>query len=98
MVRITEHILESKKEDFDPAYLEDRYRTVLVENLREKQAGMRRSAAPPSAQNVIDLMDALKRSLATEPPVPRSTSRRSAAAAVQPPPAKRSPRRSRAAD
>jgi DNA end-binding protein Ku len=98
MVRITEHILESKKEDFDPAYLEDRYRTVLVENLREKQAEMRRSAAPPSAQNVIDLMDALKRSLATEPPVPRSTSRRSAAAAVQPPPAKRSPRRSRAAD
>jgi non-homologous end joining protein Ku len=30
MLRITEHILETKKGDFDPAYLEDRYRTVLV--------------------------------------------------------------------
>src|SRR6185312_11943538 len=29
MLKITEHILETKTEDFDPAYLEDRYRTVL---------------------------------------------------------------------
>jgi DNA end-binding protein Ku len=32
MVRITEHILETKQEDFDTAYLEDRYRTVLAES------------------------------------------------------------------
>jgi DNA end-binding protein Ku len=70
MVRITEHILETKREDFDPAWLEDRYRTVLVEKLREKQAQMpTRSLAPsPSPQNVINLMDALKRSLAAEQP------------------------------
>jgi Ku protein len=70
MVRITEHILETKREDFDPAWLEDRYRTVLVEKLREKQAQMpKRSLAPsPSPQNVINLMDALKRSLAAEQP------------------------------
>src|SRR4029453_4693080 len=68
MVRITEHILETKQEDFDPAWLEDRYRTVLVEKLREKQAQVpARSAAPvPSQQNVINLMDALKASLAVE--------------------------------
>jgi len=70
MLRITEHILESKLEDFDPAYLEDRYRTVLVEKLREKQGQVpMRSAAPaPSPQNVVNLMDALKRSLAAERP------------------------------
>lgn len=69
MIRITEHILETKTEDFDPAYLEDRYRTVLVEKLREKQAKMpARSAARPSAKNVINLMDALRRSLAVEKP------------------------------
>src|SRR4051812_43057371 len=70
MLRITEHILETKTEDFDPAYLEDRYRTVLVEKLREKQAqNPARSLAPaPSAQNVINLMEALKRSLAAARP------------------------------
>jgi non-homologous end joining protein Ku len=86
MVRITEHILETKREDFDPAYLEDRYRTVLVEKLREKQAQMtRRSVASvPSQQNVINLMDALRRSIEAEqparanvkkPPAPSRTAR-----------------------
>ena len=50
MLRITEHILETKTEDFDPAYLEDRYRTVLVEKLRAKQAQnpARSTASAPS--------------------------------------------------
>jgi len=77
MIRITEHILETKKEDFDTAYLEDRYRTVLVEKLREKQASKlpaRNFPSTPSAQNVINLMDALRRSLGAEQPTPRSKS------------------------
>jgi non-homologous end joining protein Ku len=74
MLRITEHILETKKEDFDPAFLEDRYRTVLVEKLREKQARMpaRPVASVPSQENVINLLDALKRSLAAEQPARRT--------------------------
>jgi DNA end-binding protein Ku len=70
MVRITEHILETKQEDFDTAYLEDRYRTLLVEKLREKQAQMpmRSVASVPSQQNVINLMDALRRSMEAEQP------------------------------
>ena len=99
MVRITEHILETKQEDFDPAYLEDRYRTVLVEKLREKQAQMpgRSLASVPSQQNVINLMDALKRSLAAEQPPARTNVAkpmlRRSAAASKPASSKRSPAR-----
>ena len=69
MLQLAEHILETKTEDFDAAYLEDRYRTVLVEKLREKHAKMPMKVATsaPSRQNVVSLMDALKRSLAVEP-------------------------------
>jgi Ku protein len=68
ILRIAEHILVTKTENFDPAYLEDRYRTVLVSKLRERQAALPRkiSAPAPSRQNVINLMDALKRSLSAE--------------------------------
>jgi non-homologous end joining protein Ku len=88
MLRITEHILETKTEDFDPAFLEDRYRTVLVEKLREKQrhTPARAVASIPSPQNVINLLDALKRSLVAEQPskrrsISKPTSRRTAVAA-----------------
>jgi non-homologous end joining protein Ku len=68
MLRIAEHILQTKTADFDPAFLEDRYRTVLVEMLRSRQAELptTTSAPPPSPENVINLMDALKRSLAAD--------------------------------
>jgi len=95
MLRITEHILETKTEDFDPAYLEDRYRTVLVEKLREKQAqNPAKSLAPAqSAQNVINLMDALKRSLAAARPTQKIAKPGGPIAKPTPHIAKPSPRR-----
>jgi non-homologous end joining protein Ku len=74
MLRVAEHILETKTADFDPAFLEDRYRTVLVSMLREKHAELPKKIATsaPSRQNVINLMDALKRSLAAERPQSRT--------------------------
>jgi len=69
MLRIAEHILETKRADFDPALLEDRYRTVLVEMLRGKQAEMPQmigAAASSRGENIVNLMDALKRSLTAE--------------------------------
>jgi hypothetical protein len=45
MLKITEHILETKKEDFDP--LEARYRMILIEKLRDKQARCRPGAWRP---------------------------------------------------
>jgi non-homologous end joining protein Ku len=46
MLQIAEHILDTKLADFDPAYLEDRYRTVLAEKLREKKAQPRDRRRP----------------------------------------------------
>ena len=95
MLRVAEHIVETKISDFDPAFLEDRYRTVLISKLKEKRSELPKKALPaaPSAQNVISLMDVLKRSLAAEQPVgrtsPSKTAPRRAAA-----PSRGSPKRS----
>jgi non-homologous end joining protein Ku len=74
MIRVAEHIVETKMSDFDPAFLEDRYRTVLISKLKEKRAELPNKAVPatPSAQNVISLMDKLKKSLAAEQPMART--------------------------
>jgi DNA end-binding protein Ku len=77
MLRTAEHIIETKTSDFDPTFLEDRYRSVLIEKLKNKQADVPRKhvATQPSAENVISLMDVLKRSLAAELPRPRAASK-----------------------
>jgi DNA end-binding protein Ku len=71
MVKLAQHIIETKFTAFDPAMLEDHYRNALVRILRKKQAKMPAPPAPvvPSRENVINLMDALRRSIAGEPPI-----------------------------
>jgi DNA end-binding protein Ku len=68
MLQLAEHILESKAGDFDPTTFVDHYEEAVVEMLKRKQAGApvskRKEAAPPS--NVVNLMDALRRSIAVE--------------------------------
>jgi DNA end-binding protein Ku len=91
MMQIAQHIIQAKTTDFDLAFLEDRYLTVLIEKLEKKHAEMPRSdgMAKPSAQSVIRLMEVLKRSLAAEwptrPPAGRVTARRGMAARSKPP-------------
>lgn len=65
MLKLAEHILEAKKGDFDPSAFLDRYEGAVAEMLRRKHAGLpAKSAAPaPSPSNVIDLRDALRRSV-----------------------------------
>ena len=66
MLKLAEHILETKKADFDPAEFEDHYEVALVEMLREKQAGFKPpkgKSQEPSSTNVVNLMDALRNSL-----------------------------------
>lgn len=67
MLNLAVHILESKKAHFKPEEFEDRYEDALVALIKAKQAGKpapKVSEAKPS--NVINLMDALRRSVKAE--------------------------------
>ena len=68
MLELAEHILQSKAADFDPAQFADHYEEAVIEMLKKKQAGMpvSREHAAPRPQNVVNLMDALRRSIAQE--------------------------------
>jgi DNA end-binding protein Ku len=68
MLKLAEHILDSKAGDFDPTAFVDRYENALVELLKTKQAGLpqRETPATPSAPRVVNLMDALRRSIEGE--------------------------------
>lgn len=79
MMKLAQHIIRTKSDEFDPAMLEDHYRKALVRILRKKQAKRPAQHAPavkPSRENVVSLMDALRRSIAAERP-PKSASLRS---------------------
>ena len=84
MMKLAQHIIRTKSAEFDPSMLEDHYRNALVRILRKKEAKRpAHHAAPvkPSPENVVNLMDALRRSLAAEHPAkaaPRRGLRKSA--------------------
>ena len=68
MMKLAQRIIRTKAAEFDPDMLEDHYRTSLVRILSEK-LGKRAAPAPiatPSRENVINLIDALKRSIAAQ--------------------------------
>jgi DNA end-binding protein Ku len=71
MVKLAQHIIRTKSGDFDPSMLEDHYRSALVKILRKKRAKPVAHHAPavkPSHDNVVNLMEALRRSIAAERP------------------------------
>ena len=72
MLKLAEHILQSKAADFDPPPFVDHYEEAVVEMLRKKQAGLpvSREHDVPRPQNVVNLMDALRRSIAEEKATP----------------------------
>ena len=67
MLDLAQHIIDKKLTSFDPARFEDRYQNALVDLIKAK-TGHR--PAPkleaPKPSNVINLMDALRRSIAAE--------------------------------
>jgi DNA end-binding protein Ku len=72
MRELAGHIIETKSADFDPSQFDDRYENAVVELLKSKEAG--RPAALPDAprpSNVVNLMDALRKSIADEEPPAR---------------------------
>src|SRR5246127_5517476 len=66
MLDLAKHIVEQKSASFEPDQFEDRYESALVDLINQKRNGLPAAAkaAPKSGGNVINLMDALKRSLA----------------------------------
>ncbi|MEI9890710.1 MAG: Ku protein [Caulobacteraceae bacterium] len=79
MVDIAERIIEQLQGPFDPTQFDDRYEAALKALIAEKQKGHKVEAVKEAEDtNVVDLMDALRRSLG-QAPAPRR-----AAAAKQP--------------
>src|SRR5262245_3693372 len=80
MLGVAERILEAMQADFDPAHLEDRYRTALTTMLRDKQQSVvAPSGRPvPSRENIVNLMEVLKQSLAAERPDVRGSDQKPA--------------------
>jgi len=74
MLDLAKHIVEKKSADFEPENFEDHYEAALIDLINKKRSGVTipTKAAPKSSGNVINLMDALKRSLASEAEAPAS--------------------------
>ena len=72
MLDLAKHIVEQKSGEFEPEEFEDHYETALIELINQKRNGVKIApkAAPKSSGNVINLMDALKKSLANERQAP----------------------------
>jgi len=76
MLDLAKHIVEKKSADFEPDKFEDHYETALIDLINRKRSGMLtgEKTAPKSSGNVINLMDALKRSLADTKPAAEAAS------------------------
>jgi DNA end-binding protein Ku len=68
MVGLAEDIIDRMTGEFKPGKFEDRYEQAMIELIRSKQAGLpapkEKAAARPA--NVVNLMDALRRSVESE--------------------------------
>ena len=66
MLEIAEKIIEQQEGEFDPAALQDRYEDAVRDLIARKKRGEKIAAAPEPEkreENVVDLMDALRKSL-----------------------------------
>jgi DNA end-binding protein Ku len=64
MLDLARHIVEQKSGTFEPDKFEDQYETALVDLINQKRAGKPiASKSRPSGENVVDLMEALRKSV-----------------------------------
>ena len=68
MRKLAAQLIEQNTAPFQPETFEDRYEQALVALVRSKRSGKAADVPPsaPQASNVVDLMEALKRSIAVE--------------------------------
>jgi DNA end-binding protein Ku len=70
-LKLAEQILKSNAADFDPSQFVDRYEEAVIELLKKKQAGIAVSRERTAPQlNVVNIMDALRQSIAQEKAAP----------------------------
>src|SRR6476469_6631904 len=64
MLELARHIVNQKAGHFEPDKFEDQYETALIDLINQKRAGKPISANErPRGENVVDLMDALRKSI-----------------------------------
>ena len=67
MLDLAKHIVNQKAGRFDPGKFEDHYETALIDLINQKRAGKPITPkSKPAATNVVDLMEALRRSVGGE--------------------------------
>ncbi|MBB4264172.1 DNA end-binding protein Ku [Bradyrhizobium sp. CIR3A] len=67
MLDLAKHIVNQKAGHFEPDKFEDQYETALIDLINQKRAGKPITAkARPRGENVVDLMDALRKSIGRE--------------------------------
>ncbi|ESY87877.1 MULTISPECIES: non-homologous end joining protein Ku [Mesorhizobium] len=68
MTDLAELIIDKKKTKFDPSKFDDKYEEALLELIRAKKAGHKAPKAKeaPKPSNVVNLFDALKKSLSSD--------------------------------
>lgn len=76
MIDLAEHILDSKSSKFNPDKFKDKYETALKALVKRKAAGKTIEMSEPekTSDNVIDLMEALRRSLGKKTPPAKARS------------------------
>ena len=77
MLDLARHIVEQKAGNFDPDKFEDHYETALVDLINKKRAG--KPITPkerPRGENVVDLMDALRKSIGGGDAAPREAAKK----------------------
>ena len=91
MVGLAEDIIDKMTGEFEPDKFEDRYENAMIELIRSKQAGLPAPKEKPAARpaNVVNLMDALRRSIENTGGKEKSAKAGKRAAAETPAPAKK---------
>jgi DNA end-binding protein Ku len=80
MLDLAKHIVETKEGHFEPAKFEDDYETAMIDLINRKKAGQPIAKGKAREQgNVIDLMDALRRSLGKDVAAPAKESAKDSA-------------------
>jgi DNA end-binding protein Ku len=79
MLKLAQHIVEQKEGEFEPESFEDQYEDAVIAIIKKKQAHQpiqKGNDRPSAPKNVVNLMDALRKSLDNKGDKPAKTKKR----------------------